>query len=177
MTSLDNLLKEGRIDSVEPDVAVARDKIEEAKRPLASAAAIAEDDPEGAYSLVSDAARKAADAHMLANGYRASKSKVGAPMKRRRAMSRPSSEGSTPPMPALSTECESSGTAPSTGSGTSHLRLSKQTAPMRRESSKPSRPLRKARATEWKSASSGTPTKRGRRLHRSRRHASRRGRG
>jgi hypothetical protein len=78
MTSLDNLLKEGRIESVEPDVAVAKDKLEEAKRHLASAAAIAEDDPEGAYSLVYDAARKAADAHMLANGYRASKSKVGA---------------------------------------------------------------------------------------------------
>lgn len=78
MTSLDDLLKEGRIESVEADVAVAKDKLEEAKRHLASAAAIADDDPEGAYSLVYDAARKAVDAHMLANGYRTSKSKLGA---------------------------------------------------------------------------------------------------
>lgn len=78
MTSLDDLLKEGRIEAVEPDVDVAKDKLEEAKRHLASAAAIAEDDPEGAYSLVYDAARKAVDAHMRANGYRASKSKLGA---------------------------------------------------------------------------------------------------
>jgi hypothetical protein len=78
MTSLKYLLDEGRIEAVEPDVDAAKNKLEEAKRHLASAAAIADDDPEGAYSLVYDAARKAADAHMLANGYRASKSKVGA---------------------------------------------------------------------------------------------------
>ncbi|MBA2274463.1 MAG: hypothetical protein H0W21_11265 [Actinobacteria bacterium] len=40
------------------------------------AAAIADNDPEDAYSLVYDAARKAVDAHMLANGYRTSKSKL-----------------------------------------------------------------------------------------------------
>lgn len=78
MTSLKYLLDEGRIEAVEPDIGVAKNKLEEAKRHLASAAAIADDDPEGAYSLVYDAARKAVDAHMLANGYRASKSKVGA---------------------------------------------------------------------------------------------------
>jgi hypothetical protein len=78
MTSLDDLLNEGRIEAVEPDIDAAKNKLEGAKRHLASAAAIAENDPEGAYSLVYDAARKAADAHMLANGYRSSKSKVGA---------------------------------------------------------------------------------------------------
>jgi hypothetical protein len=78
MTSLKYLLKEGRIEAVEPDIDAAKNKLAEARRHLASAATIADDDPEGAYSLVYDAARKAADAHMLANGYRASKSKVGA---------------------------------------------------------------------------------------------------
>lgn len=78
MTSIDDLLSEGRLEAVEPDIDAAKNKLKEAKRHLASAAAIADDDPEGAYSLVYDAARKAADAHMLANGYRASKSKLGA---------------------------------------------------------------------------------------------------
>ncbi|MBA3629665.1 MAG: hypothetical protein H0W55_08325 [Actinobacteria bacterium] len=78
MTSLDDLLNEGRIEAVEPDVDVAKNKLKEAKRHLASAATIAANDPEGSYSLVYDAARKAVDAHMLANGYRASKSKLGA---------------------------------------------------------------------------------------------------
>ncbi|MGH2786433.1 MAG: hypothetical protein ACRDJV_00810 [Actinomycetota bacterium] len=78
MTSFDDLVKKGRIEAVEADVAAAKDKLKEAKRHLASATAIADDDPEGAYSLVYDAARKAVDAHMLANGYRTSKSKLGA---------------------------------------------------------------------------------------------------
>jgi hypothetical protein len=39
MTSLKYLLDEGRIETVEPDLDVATDKIEEAKRHLASAAA------------------------------------------------------------------------------------------------------------------------------------------
>lgn len=58
MTSLKYLLDEGRIEAVEPDLDVATDKIEEAKRHLASAEQIANDDHEGAYSLVYDAARK-----------------------------------------------------------------------------------------------------------------------
>lgn len=43
MTSLDHLLNEGRIEAVEPDVDVARNKLEEARRHLVSAAAIADE--------------------------------------------------------------------------------------------------------------------------------------
>jgi hypothetical protein len=34
-------------------------------------------DPNGAYALLYDAARKAVDAHMLANGFRVQKSRLG----------------------------------------------------------------------------------------------------
>jgi hypothetical protein len=44
--------------------------VNEAKRHLESAARIAALDPNGAYHLLYDAARKAVWAHMLANGYR-----------------------------------------------------------------------------------------------------------
>ena len=44
--------------------------VQEAKQHLASAAAIAGDDANGAYYLLYDAARKAVSAHMLTNGYR-----------------------------------------------------------------------------------------------------------
>jgi hypothetical protein len=42
----------------------------DAARHLRSSAAIAQDDPEGAYALLYDAARKAVEAHMAAAGYR-----------------------------------------------------------------------------------------------------------
>ncbi len=72
------LVRDGRIERVEADAAAARDKLEEAERHLDSASLIAEADPAGAYSLLYDAARKAIDAHMLASGYRVSKSRLGA---------------------------------------------------------------------------------------------------
>jgi hypothetical protein len=49
----------------------------DAARHLRSSRAIAGDDPEGAYALLYDAARKAVDAHMSAAGYRASKVRPG----------------------------------------------------------------------------------------------------
>ncbi|MEX2422005.1 MAG: hypothetical protein WD670_09340 [Actinomycetota bacterium] len=76
-TDLEALVKEGRIERVEADTSAARDKLEEAKHHLDSAALIAETDPAGAYSLLYDAARKAVDAHMLMSGYRVSRSRLG----------------------------------------------------------------------------------------------------
>lgn len=72
------LLREARLERVERDLDTARAKIEEARRHLVSAEAIAEGDPEGAYALLYDAARKAVDAHMVANGYRVPKGRLGA---------------------------------------------------------------------------------------------------
>ncbi len=78
MTVVARLVAEGRLGVVKADSKAARAKLDEAKRHLNSAAAIAGSDAEGAYSLLYDAARKAIDAHMLAHGYRASKRKLGA---------------------------------------------------------------------------------------------------
>lgn len=78
MTAIERLLDEGRLEVVKVDANAATTKLEEAKRHLRSAAAIADSDAEGSYSLLYDAARKAIDAHMLAHGYRASKKKLGA---------------------------------------------------------------------------------------------------
>ena len=78
MTFIEKPLDEGRLELVKADTNAATTKLEEAKRHLQSAAAIADSDAEGAYSLLYDAARKAIDAHMLAHGYRASKKKLGA---------------------------------------------------------------------------------------------------
>lgn len=78
MSALDDLLREKRVERVARDAARAEAKLEEAERHLRSSQAIASDDPEGAYALLYDAARKAVDAHMAANGFRASKSRPGA---------------------------------------------------------------------------------------------------
>lgn len=77
-SDVEALLRDGRIEKVEADPSAARAKLGEAERHLDSAAQIAADDPAGAYSLLYDAARKAIDAHMLASGYRVSKSRLGA---------------------------------------------------------------------------------------------------
>jgi hypothetical protein len=69
--TVDELVRAGRLEPVESDVASARISIEEARRHLASAVLIASSDPNGAYALLYDAARKAIAAHMLAAGYRA----------------------------------------------------------------------------------------------------------
>jgi len=64
------LLREGRLELVPPDGEVARAILAEARRHLDSAAKVAGTDPNGAYALLYDGARKAVTAHMLANGYR-----------------------------------------------------------------------------------------------------------
>lgn len=71
------LLRDGRLERVERDREAAGTRLEEARRHLASAAAIAETDPVGAYALLYDGARKAVDAHMLARGYRVPKGRLG----------------------------------------------------------------------------------------------------
>lgn len=76
MTLVD-LLREGRVERVEADAEAARVKLEDAGRHLRSSVLIAGEDASGAYALVYDAARKALDAHMTANGYRA-KARPGA---------------------------------------------------------------------------------------------------
>ncbi|MGH2662863.1 MAG: hypothetical protein ACRDH8_08655 [Actinomycetota bacterium] len=63
---------------MEVDPEAARTKLGEASRHLSSAERVQGDDPEGAYALLYDASRKAIDAHMLANGYRVSKGRLGA---------------------------------------------------------------------------------------------------
>lgn len=65
------LVDQGRIEEVPPDAEEARAILEEAERHLSSADQIAGTDPNGAYALLYDAARKAVSAHMLAGGYRA----------------------------------------------------------------------------------------------------------
>jgi hypothetical protein len=77
-SDVDALLRDGRMEKVEADPSAARDKLEDAKRHLDSAARIADSDPAGAYALLYDAARKSIDAHMLSVGYRVSKSRLGA---------------------------------------------------------------------------------------------------
>ena len=64
------LVQDGRIELVPADPDASRTILLEAKRHLESARAVAISDPNGAYVLLYDAARKAGTAHMLANGYR-----------------------------------------------------------------------------------------------------------
>ena len=75
--SIADLVAARRLDRVDPDGVRAHAMLEEAARHLAGAAAITTLDPNGAYHLLYDAARKAVAAHMLANGYRATNA-VGA---------------------------------------------------------------------------------------------------
>lgn len=76
-SDLDELLAAGRIETVPADVRAAAALVEEARRHLTSAAAIASTDPNGAYSLLYDAVRKALTAHMLARGYRVAGGRLG----------------------------------------------------------------------------------------------------
>lgn len=76
--SIAALLAEGRLAGVTPDTAEARQMLAQAEAHLRTAAAAAADDPAGAYQLLYDAARKAAAADMLANGYRVKADRPGA---------------------------------------------------------------------------------------------------
>lgn len=70
MNAIDELLAEGRLARVPPDQPRAAAIAAEAKLHLESAAAIAKANPNGAYHLLYDAARRSVTAHMLAGGYR-----------------------------------------------------------------------------------------------------------
>jgi hypothetical protein len=74
---IDILLEKGLLERVEPDRDAAREVLVEARRHLDSASLISGDDPNGAYQLLYDAARKAILAHMLEAGLRVSKRKPG----------------------------------------------------------------------------------------------------
>jgi hypothetical protein len=69
--SVDELIATRRLEELPADPAGARGRLEAAQRHLRSAARVAEDDPDAAYALLYDAARKAVTAHMLAVGLRA----------------------------------------------------------------------------------------------------------
>jgi hypothetical protein len=69
--SVGELVAEGRLENVPADREAAVNMLAEARRHLDSAAAVAATDPNGAYQLLYDAARKGVAAHMLAHGLRA----------------------------------------------------------------------------------------------------------
>lgn len=75
---IERLLEKGLLERVEHDPRAARELLGEADRHLTSAVRIAFDDPNGAYQLLYDAARKAIVAHMTAGGYRVVKGRPGA---------------------------------------------------------------------------------------------------
>jgi hypothetical protein len=64
------LLRDGRIEKVNPDIRTAWSRLDEARTHLISSAALTASDPTLAYVALYDAARKAIAAHMQAHGYR-----------------------------------------------------------------------------------------------------------
>jgi hypothetical protein len=70
MSSVESLIASGRLEEVEADPEMAAIRLDESQRHIASAEAIAETDPNGAFQLAYDAARKAATAHMARSGLR-----------------------------------------------------------------------------------------------------------
>jgi hypothetical protein len=68
--TLADLIRDGRVEPVQPDLRTALASLDEARRHLVSSPQIAGIDPNGAYALLYDAARKAIAAHMLAAGFR-----------------------------------------------------------------------------------------------------------
>lgn len=70
MTTLDDLLAKGLIEPVDADAAMSRQWLEDARRHLEAAEAIAKIDPSGAYVLAYDAARKSVAAALLTTGHR-----------------------------------------------------------------------------------------------------------
>jgi hypothetical protein len=71
MSRVNDLLRDGRLDEVQPDAVRGREMAADAKRHVEAAATIVDIDPNGAFQLAYDAARKAVTAFMLAQGYRA----------------------------------------------------------------------------------------------------------
>lgn len=70
---IEGALVKGLLERVPADPERAVATIEEARRHLASAEVVVSSDPNGAYQLLYDAARKAVMAHMLAAGLRVTK--------------------------------------------------------------------------------------------------------
>ena len=71
---IDELVTIGRLQRVPASKAAARNLIAQARRHLGSAEEIADADPQGAYALTYDAARKAMAAVLEAQGLRATAS-------------------------------------------------------------------------------------------------------
>jgi len=76
--SVADLLAAGRLERIAPDRNAALVRIAKAEQHLATAQMLLGHDNEVAYTALYEAARKAATAHMLARGIRASTSKPGA---------------------------------------------------------------------------------------------------
>lgn len=76
--SVKALLASGRLERIAPDRRAASLRIAKAEQHLATAQMLLGRDNEVAYTALYDAARKAATAHMLARGIRASTSRPGA---------------------------------------------------------------------------------------------------
>ncbi len=68
---VDELVRDGRLEPVEADLASAAQMLADGRLHLDSAASLIPGDLNGAYALLYDGARKAVTAHMLARGYRA----------------------------------------------------------------------------------------------------------
>jgi hypothetical protein len=71
VTGIAQLVAARRLERMPPDPEGALLRLEAARRHLESAALLVEADPDGAYALLYDAARKAVAAQMLAAGLRA----------------------------------------------------------------------------------------------------------
>ena len=76
--SVADLLASGRLERIAPDRSAALVRIAKSEQHLATAQMLLGHDNEMTYTALYDAARKAAAAHMLARGIRASTSKPGA---------------------------------------------------------------------------------------------------
>lgn len=68
--SADDMIARGELEEVAADPESGRAALDEASRHVASAGTLAESDPNGAYQLAYDGARKAVMAHMRTQGVR-----------------------------------------------------------------------------------------------------------
>jgi YD repeat-containing protein len=75
--AVERLVGDGTLRRVTPDGAAATRELAMARRHIASSRLVAELDPAGALALAYDAARKAIEAHMRANGLRAGSGEGG----------------------------------------------------------------------------------------------------
>jgi hypothetical protein len=75
--TLDEMVTRGELERVEPDGDGARAALDEARRHVESATEIGARDPNGAYQLAYDAARKAVVADLRRRGYRVRRGEGG----------------------------------------------------------------------------------------------------